>query len=123
MNSTDEIKDAIGDAGSRPLTSRNSDFTAVVGGNRSKLNDFNMDSPSKQGHTGDQSMAQVDYSSPVSVSASELGTDLDIGSLVEVDISGAKQRHFGVIRWMGVLRDRDTPFVGVELVGAASYFC
>ena len=55
---------------------------------------------------------------PTSLAASALGTDLDIGSVVQVDIPGSANKLFGVIRWIGILRDRDKPFVGVELVSS-----
>lgn len=58
----------------------------------------------------------AEHQSPVSVEASTLGTDLDLGSLVEVDMPGCKHHLYGVVRWMGILRDREKPFVGVELV-------
>jgi ubiquitin thioesterase CYLD len=47
----------------------------------------------------------------VSVAPNELGTDLELGSVVEVD--DCEQHQYGVIRWMGI--SRDTPYVGVEM--------
>ena len=88
-----------------PPPSSESAFSASNGNEISKSNAVISDS------------AAIDHQLiPTSLAASELGTDLDIGSVVQVDIPGSANKLFGVIRWMGILRDRDKPFVGVELV-------
>jgi len=90
--------------------SSKSSFTASDGKEHSKSNAVISERTSKNTDAGDPQV------NPTSVTASALGTDLDIGSLVQVDIPGSANNQFGVIRWMGILRDRDKPFVGVELV-------
>jgi len=59
---------------------------------------------------------------PVSLTAMELNTDLDIGSMVEVDIPGYATLQYGVIRWMGYFKDRLKPIVGIELVSVSDVF-
>jgi len=55
----------------------------------------------------------------MALTASDLGIDVDIGSMVEVDIptSAGSVVQYGVVRWMGCfVFDRSRPMVGVELV-------
>jgi len=51
---------------------------------------------------------------PKSLSAGDLETDLDLGSVVELDLDGSV--HYGVLRWIGYVQDRSQPIAGVELV-------
>ena len=51
---------------------------------------------------------------PKALSKAELETDMEIGTMVEIDISGVCQ--YGVIRWIGFLDDRNRPIAGIELV-------
>jgi hypothetical protein len=43
-----------------------------------------------------------------------IDTDLDVGSVVEFDINS--QTHYGVIRWIGYLTDKNCVIAGIELV-------
>lgn len=70
------------------------------------------------GSTGVGAMSQEEMLIPKSLSKAELDTDLEIGSMVEVEIGGSV--HYGVMRWIGFLKDRNKPLVGVELVRASS---
>jgi len=52
---------------------------------------------------------------PKPLSREELpNTDLDIGSVVEFDIGS--ERHYGVIRWIGYVSNKQHVIVGIELV-------
>lgn len=57
---------------------------------------------------------------PITLHPSKLNTELDIGSMVEVDIPGYNEMQYGVVRWMGLLKEGNTTYAGVELVGASS---
>lgn len=57
---------------------------------------------------------------PIPIDPSKLNTELDIGSMVEVDIPGLNELQYGVVRWMGLLKEGNTTYVGVELVGSSS---
>lgn len=52
---------------------------------------------------------------PRSLGPTDLKTCLDVGSLVEVDIPGYNAVQYGVIRWMGLLKEGNKAYVGVEL--------
>ena len=58
---------------------------------------------------------------PKSLNAKELNSELDIGSMVEVDISGSL--CYGVIRWIGYLKDKESPIAGIELVNIFCLIC
>ena len=55
---------------------------------------------------------------PISLSPHEVQTDLDMGSMVEV-LGNPEEFRYGVVRWMGYLRDRNKPMVGLEMVRVA----
>ena len=53
-----------------------------------------------------------------SVDPRQLGTEFDLGSMVEV-VDNPPNCRYGVIRWMGFVKDRQTdPLVGLEMVSA-----
>ena len=52
---------------------------------------------------------------PVALDPKDLETDLDFGSMVEV-MDNPADCQYGVIRWIGYLRDKNKPIAGLEMV-------
>ena len=52
---------------------------------------------------------------PVELSFSEVNTDLDFGSMVEV-VGNPPSCQYGVVKWLGYYEDRSKPIVGLEMV-------
>ena len=50
------------------------------------------------------------------VTAAELGTELDIGSRVEVVGNPSNKNKYGVVRWLGRDNERNKSVVGLEMV-------
>ena len=61
-----------------------------------------------------QSGDELDNSGPIPLTASDIDTDLDIGSMVEV-LGNPPQCQYGVVKWIGYLKDRSKPIVGLEM--------
>lgn len=61
-----------------------------------------------------QSGDELDNSGPIPLNPSEIDTDLDIGSMVEV-LGNPPQCQYGVVKWLGYLKDRSKPIVGLEM--------
>lgn len=69
---------------------------------------------SMQGTSRSNSISPDENLIPKTLSRMELDTDLDIGSMVEVEIGG--NIHYGVMKWLGFLNDKRKPLTGIELV-------
>lgn len=67
-----------------------------------------------QGTSGNNLTSPDENLIPKTLSRMELDTDLDIGSMVEVEIGG--NIHYGVMKWLGFLNDKRKPLAGIELV-------
>ena len=52
---------------------------------------------------------------PTAMTAAELGTELDLGSMVEV-VGNPANCKYGVVRWLGRYKERNKPIVGLEMV-------
>lgn len=52
---------------------------------------------------------------PLPLDPHDLDTDLEYGSMVEV-VGNPPECRYGVIRWVGYLRDKNKPIAGIELV-------
>lgn len=101
-----------------------SDSTVIshvpVGGVESADNRQIFESPREQNFT-EQTTRQNRELMPMAIDPARAGTDLEIGSMVEVDIPGSDTHQHGVIRWMGFLNDPSKVIVGVELVRLDCY--
>ena len=52
---------------------------------------------------------------PKALDPSEIDGDLEIGSMVEVE-NNPENCRYGVIKWIGYLRDKHKPIAGLEMV-------
>ena len=64
--------------------------------------------------------ANGDYIVPKSISGVEADTDLELNSTVEV-CGNPEYCRYGIIRWIGYIRDKTKPIAGLEMVSMAIY--
>lgn len=58
--------------------------------------------------------AQKQQDEPLPLESSEVDSELEVGSMVEV-MGNLPSCQYGVIRWIGYLRDKNKPIAGLEM--------
>ncbi len=71
-------------------------------------------------NTGGASPVSDESIIPVQMNFTEVNSDLDYGSMVEV-IGNPPTCQYGVVKWLGYYKDKNKPIVGLEMVSHFFY--
>lgn len=107
-------------SGSKPPSVSRGDLTGGGGGGRFNSTTSPTDGGSRPNSrpgsrpSSRQSGDELDNVGPTPLNASDLDSDLELGSMVEV-LGNPPHCQYGVVKWLGYLKDRSKPIVGLEM--------
>ena len=97
---------------------RHRPYTApMAAAGRSSLSNNTAPLP-RQGSKTQNGDTNGDYFIPKTLDPVEAGTDLELNSTVEV-CGNPEYCRYGIIRWIGYIRDKNKPIAGLEMVSGA----
>ena len=103
----------------RPVKNYTAPMAAAVG--RPSLSNNTAPLP-RQGSKTQNGEANGDYFIPKTLDPVEAGTDLELNSTVEV-CGNPDYCRYGIIRWIGYIRDKNKPIAGLEMVSEEVVSC